>query len=659
VTAKRLRLAPLLALLVAAIVRAALWAEVARMSVDGDTAIIGLMARHPWSSTTMWGQPYGSPVEAWLAAPFVAVLGPSPAALRVLYALLSLVLVVLAYRLAEMARAGAGLPAALLVACPPAYALLLSAVPPPLYPTTLVLLGLLLGSTAEAVLGLDVGLSPSRGRAILIGVLAGLALWTHLMSLATLAMVAVALAVAARRVTGGTRRLAWSVASFALASAPWWMGALHDRSALAVLGVAHEGQPMLAHAAAVARRIQEPVSGLFGAWCPLSADEGERVVRLPATVAAVMAALWVAAAVSGLRATHRTVAALLAGTIVLTLAAYPFPLRSDEHTLRFLTPALLPLAVLAGVGAVGLAGPARAPLLVVPLCVLQLWTGFGLWRSWRRAGPAAIVPDCAPVLDALVRHGVARAYASYHTAYCLAYTSGESVIASPPWNERFFGHPLPYLDTVRSDPRAAWVLFPGVDFELPAPRTFEGKLAGIGGRATRLDAGPARVYVDFIPPFGPAVESGVLAGPAGDGDLRTRVVEPGTGASTFVLDRPVAAAGLTLLAGPTDPGLPPAMDLEVSSDGSSFERIGRRRPSRQTVDLAWMNGHPQFLTDGLAFAVPLDGRTVVAVRITPADPQPWAIAEMLLHAVTSSREPWTTSSDASRLYRELISLRHR
>ena len=75
-----------------------------------------------------------------MAAPFVAALGPTPAAVRIPYALLSLALVAAAYRLGELARAGAGLPAALLIACPSAYALLLSALPPPLYPTTLVLL---------------------------------------------------------------------------------------------------------------------------------------------------------------------------------------------------------------------------------------------------------------------------------------------------------------------------------------------------------------------------------------------------------------------------------------------------------------------------------------------------------------------------------------
>ena len=57
-----------LAVLLAVAVRAPFWAEALRTPVDGDTAIIGLMARHLGRGTTMWGQPYGSPLEAWLAA---------------------------------------------------------------------------------------------------------------------------------------------------------------------------------------------------------------------------------------------------------------------------------------------------------------------------------------------------------------------------------------------------------------------------------------------------------------------------------------------------------------------------------------------------------------------------------------------------------------
>jgi hypothetical protein len=121
------------------------------------------------------------------------------------------------------------------------------------------------------------------------------------------------------------------------------------------------------------------------------------------------------------------------------------------------------------------------------------------------------------------------------------------------------------------------------------------------------------------------------------------------------------------------------MDVEVSSDGTTFERIGRRRRGRETVDLAWLNGHPQFLVDDLAFSVPLDGRTIVAVRVSPAEPGPWGVAEVLVHPVLEGPlAPWPAATlagswseraapapadaeraDAGALFRALLAARHR
>ena len=139
-----------LALLLALVVRVPFWIEALQTPVDGDTAIVGLMARHPGVGTTLWGQPYGSPLDAWVATPFVAIWGYSVEALRLPYFLLSLVLVPIAYALARELHPSAGLPAAVLVACPPPYFLLLSALPPPFYPTTLVLCGLVLLTATRA-----------------------------------------------------------------------------------------------------------------------------------------------------------------------------------------------------------------------------------------------------------------------------------------------------------------------------------------------------------------------------------------------------------------------------------------------------------------------------------------------------------------------------
>jgi hypothetical protein len=144
-----------LALLLAIVVRLPFWIEALRTPVDGDTAIVGLMARHPGVGTTFWGQPYGSPLDSWVAMPFVAMWGYGTEALRVPAFLLALALVPIAYELARLLHPRAALPAAVLLACPPPYFLLLSALPPPLYPTALVLCGLVIVLAARAGLRLE------------------------------------------------------------------------------------------------------------------------------------------------------------------------------------------------------------------------------------------------------------------------------------------------------------------------------------------------------------------------------------------------------------------------------------------------------------------------------------------------------------------------
>ncbi len=101
---------------------------------------------------------------------------------------------------------------------------------------------------------------------------------------------------------------------------------------------------------------------------------------------------------------------------------------------------------------------------------------------------------------------------------------------------------------------------------------------------------------------------------------------------------------MTLLAALDGPRLPRSMDVEVSADGSQFETVGRRRRREEREDLRWVNGHPQAVLDHDLLAVPLGGRTVVAVRITPhASSDPWTLGELLLHPArpTEERASWS------------------
>jgi hypothetical protein len=666
---------PALALLVtlAAVVRLPFWLEALRLPIDGDTAIVGLMAQHGLASATFWGQPYGSPLDAWLAAPFVALLGPTPLAVRLPCFLLSLTLVPLGWALARRLHPAAAAPAAFLLACPPAYLLLLSALPPPVYPVTLPLLGLLLlGATAtrkrrrgvwgraakrgppDELTPADVGQgladdAPLAVRTLLLwGLAAGLALWTHLVALAVVVPALAYLAWSARRSRAGLARvLLATLPALVLASAPWWTRLAWDPSATAVVSLGDAGGATWSHLRALLPRMHEPLLGLLGAHTPTTADDPLNHVGLPVGGAVALALLYAVgllraaqvarrarrgASRAGLRAAG--VAALLGAALALTVLAFPWPLRAGPETIRFLTPAYLPLAVLVAWAPAAEGHRRGAWVLVLTLGLLHLVPATRLLAAWRAAGPAELLPDCRPVLRLLDERGLRRAWASYDTAWCLTYLSGERVIASQPWNERFPGAALRYRDEVRFARDVAWVLVPGADFDLPRPERFERDLRASGGAFRRTPVGQAFVYDRFVPPWPAEGRAPRGTGAAGDGDLTTRVVEPGRGPTMLRLDAPARLAAVTLASGLEPPGLPAGLALDVSADGVVFERVARLRAGLGgATAIVWANGQPMAREGLEVVSLPLHGRTVVALRLTPAPEQgPWSLAEVLLHA---------------------------
>jgi hypothetical protein len=619
------------AVLLAVAVRVPFWAEALRTPLDGDTSIIGLMARHPGRGATMWGQPYGSPLEPWLAAPLVAAMGPRPEPLRLLYFLLGLGLVPLAFALGRALDPRAALPAALLAAFPPPYFLVLASVPPPMYPLALLLGGgvLLLGLHAGARLA--AGQRPLKALAGW-GVLAGLGLWTHLMTASVVLVTAAYLARKAR----GLRAVLPGVLALLVASAPLWVRALGEAEALRIVSVSGRRQTLGEHLAEVVPRLHQPVGGLLGTHVPLVADDPTHVVAAPPWAAAGLILLYGGGVILAARRlrSHPAVPVLLAAA-ALTVALFPLPLRSGPETIRFLTPLYLPLAALVAWAFLAGGQARRAWIVVLALAALHLVGARALLAAWRaadRARPPFLLPDLAPVLAQLQAHGLRRAYASYGPAYRLTYASGESVIASQPWNERFLHYPLPYLDEVRFSKGVAWVLTPSIPSDLPAPAAFEAALATAGGSWRRVDAGPAVVYLAFVPPFGPYVEPLAGAGAAGDADPATATAPEPAAPAVYTLPTPQPLAAVTLLAGPKGPRLPRSMDVEASADGLTYQTVARRRRRDEREDLRWVNGHPQYVIDHDLIAVPLAGRTVAAIRITPvASTDPWSLGEVLLH----------------------------
>jgi 4-amino-4-deoxy-L-arabinose transferase-like glycosyltransferase len=676
-----------LVLLVALAVRVPFWIEALRTPVDGDTAIVGLMARHPGVGTTLWGQPYGSPLDAWVAMPFVAAWGASVEALRLPVFLLALALVPVAYGLARQLHPAAALPAAFLVACPPPYFVLLSAMPPPLYATTLLLCGLVLLCAAMAGRRLDAGDTPGapegqppRGTLFLMGVLSGLALWTHLMAASA---VAAALFWVFARARGRRRLLLWALAPLAAASAPFWMRAVSDAQAVRIVQVEGRERTMGAHLAAVLPRLHEPLGALLGTHVPVVADSEDFVLHAPGWRAGLLVLLYGFLLVLAGRATTARHPALLCFLAAgLALLAFPFPLRAAPHTVRFLTPLFLPVAALAAWAAAPRGTSRRAWVAVLALAALQLLGAAQLLQAWRgmdRAEAPFLLPDLGPVRRVLEQHGVRHAYASYGPAFRLTWESGERVIASPPWNDRFRHWPLPLLDEVRFAKNVAWVLTPSEPTGLPAAEDFDAELRRLGGRWQRVDVPAATVFLGFVPPFSARVEPWPGAGAAGDGDLRTFVEPEPSGALVLAMPAPRALEAVTLVAALDGPRLPRSMDVAVSADGVSWETVAARRRREERADLRWLNGQPQAVIDHDVLAIGLAGRTVAALRIAPyQSDEPWRLGEVLVHTepARAAWDEWLPPSlgwedrrralvEAPRLFREdwysrvLLAARHR
>jgi hypothetical protein len=643
-----------LAILVGVLVRLPFWIEALRTPVDGDTAIVGLMARHLGQGTTLWGQPYGSPLDAWLAAPFVSALGPTPDALRLPYFLLGLALIPLAHALARALHPAAAFPAAILMACPPPYFLLLSALPPPFYPTTLVLCGVLLVLALRLGERLREGIRP-RGGLILWGTLAGLALWTHLMSASAVAAGGLYLF---RRARGHRRLLLAALLPLLVASSPGWVRALGDRQATRVVRVSGREETMGAHLLQVLPQLHRPLGGLLGTHVPVVADTPDFVVLAPRGAAAGLILVYGSLLVLAVRRERGGAPGLLLGAALLALLAFPFPVRATPHNIRFLTPLFLPVLALVVFVPAASTRPRRAWLVVLALACLNLTGSTRLLAAWRgadRAQPPFLLPDLAPARRALEARGIRRAYASYGPAYRLTYESGERLIASQPWNERFRHYPLPYLDEVSFAQDVAWVLTPAIPTDLPAPPAFEEALAAIGGRWRRSEAGAAVIFHDFIPPFGPTVEALPEAGAAGDSDLRTVLTPDANAATVFRLPAPRSLDAITLVAGLEGPRLLRSMDVEVSADGLAFETVARRRRRDERTDLRWVGGQPQYVIDHDVIAVPLAGRAVAAIRVTPvASGDEWALGEILLHPAEdpARRASWDEWLDPSLTWAE-------
>jgi hypothetical protein len=265
----------------------------------------------------------------------------------------------------------------------------------------------------------------------------------------------------------------------------------------------------------------------------------------------------------------------------------------------------------------------RVALIVAALAGLNLVGAAQLRAAWHAADATQLpfgFPDIEGVRALLEARGIVRGFAGYEVAYRTTFASDERTIVSQPWNERFRRARLPYLDETRFAHGLAWILTPAVASRLPEPRAFEEALVRWGAGFKKTRVGSAIVYSDFVPPFSASVVA----------------LDPPASGATLTLAAPLALDALTIL-GSGSPGAEPAVEVEWSSDGQSFERGPEAKPGA----LTWANGHPEPLAGSDVVAIPLGGRVIAALRLSGLS-QEWPIRKILLHPAQDPalRQPW-------------------
>ena len=410
--------------------------------LDGDEAIVGLMARHMLEGdfpVFFWGQPYGGPHEAALAAALFSVAGSSTLALKLVPAALSAVAAVLTWRIG---RRTVGEPAAAIGAClvwvwPFAF-VWWSVKTAGFYQSGLVF------ALGVVLLALRLRERDSWLDAVFAGVLAGSAWWATPQT-AFLLVPALVWLVASR--PGVLRLTPAALAGAIAAAAPWLLHNLRtDWQSLRPEPLLLPENRYLDHVHAFFVDALPRALGLRltdGRWIP---PAGGRVAYV------LLLALFVYAALR-LRGNARL--------LVLTAVAYPFLFALSPYSwfvshpryLLFLAP-VVALVVGRGLAATPPVAVAAAFAAALALTVAGLVITNREGLVIQPAPDVAMPHDTGPVLDYFEETGVAAARADYWLAYRMTFESAEEVVVSP------FRGPIrqpAYESFVRAQPRAAYV----------------------------------------------------------------------------------------------------------------------------------------------------------------------------------------------------------
>ncbi len=473
--------------------------------LDGDEAVVGLMARHiafqGERPVFYYGQPYLGSLEAFSAAPLFSLFNSSTLALKLVPTAYSLGFLLLSATLAHrLFGPGPALATAAYLALPPAFWAVWSTKARGGYAELLFL--------GEALLLVTLLFDEARSRrlALLWGLLAGLAFWTHLLAIVYLIPAVVFLLL--------QRRNRWDLGEIALAAAGTVAGMLpllfHNlvTGLPTLLALLQPPDIPLDPAAQFFRFFRVGIPVLAGLGQPTTSDvlfDADWPTR-PAGQAWV-AVLLLLVLVAGLGVHRHSLAALgrarpNAGPALLLLVAIVVPpVVAVTRFGFFVSEARYALPLYAAVPLLAVAlWRIRTHLAVKWLATVGV-VAFNLWslvstdvRLWRpQEAPDNTVQTRAQLMQFVTAEDRHQLYTDYWIGYPVMFESRETVLAYV--ISGGFNRYLPPADNVQRTPNPAWVFTPGSEAE----QQFLEQLRSVQGQAQVADVASYRVYTDVQP----------------------------------------------------------------------------------------------------------------------------------------------------------------
>ena len=457
---------------------------------EATNGLMGLAVLRGELPLYFYGQAFMGALDAYLAAPFYFLFGPSVHTLKLLPLALTLLWMALTVGLAAVAF---GQPAA-------AFAAALLAVPPDFLLSwtievrTKYHLCVVLGTLALLLALRPPGRVPTRDimRLGVLGLVLGLAFWTNFLTVVFVPAVAILIALRSgllRALPG----LPVAAATFALGSVPHWVYGISHGTAVPHTGGWVGWATFAAHVGALGRVAWPAMAGV-----PIALQNtrlGFTIALAAALVSGFAGVIAVRSAVGG-GGPGRAMALALVVLIVVNFGTAVGTRHGDriDNDPKYFLPVYTALPALLGAGLATLPSRAAAVVLLGLLALQASSVATGTLQSQRAYEVARLAADrreFAETITAVEQAGPTRFYARDPGPSMLAFLSDERVIVSDPYLESYPA----YARAVDGARRVGW-WFRGRN------EPFEAHLAALGVQATYHRFGPqGGAYVDFtLPP---------------------------------------------------------------------------------------------------------------------------------------------------------------